>query len=367
MPNQLVPNSTDDQSPILQNLLDEAAKTEANVYLPSGTFLCADIKIPPHVGLIGQGRWSYAGSSGTRLALAHNRAGCLLNVANARQSRLEGLVLDGRRLGHAEAYHHFDDEKGKLVSIDGDRSAPHEIHGVMLHNPLGHHNIGENKEIGLFIDRCHVENFSGDGIHLGHIHYFRVRQCHIFCNAGAGIRVQGWDGFFLDNCISQNAKGGFVSFKGRDWTTASMTFTANRIEWCAAGGIIADADDSNSYILTGNFFDRCGGYALEVNGGESFTVTGNLFRRSSRPEWTADDAKSAHVSLRNASSVCFTGNNFQTGMDDGFGQLSPNTSIILENLKGSVVTNNCLYKGSLKDPIRDLGGHTGTLIEHNVY
>lgn len=63
-----------------------------------------------------------------------------------------------------------------------------------------------------------------------------------------------------------------------------------------------------------------------------------------------------------------TGNAFRAGRDDGGkGKYTPQVGFILKNLSYSVIANNVLYAGYMKDLKLDLGGHGKEFIfENNV-
>ena len=78
-------------------------------------------------------------------------------------------------------------------------------------------------------------------------------------NLGAGLYIDGWDGFILDNWFTANRGGGIVGEK----SAASLTCTSNRIEWNGRGGMIF-LGRGESFNIVGNFFDRSFGPALLI-------------------------------------------------------------------------------------------------------
>src|SRR5690242_15716214 len=48
-----------DDTPAIRKALEKAAKTRGSVYFPEGVFACANLKVPPFVGLCGNPTWSY--------------------------------------------------------------------------------------------------------------------------------------------------------------------------------------------------------------------------------------------------------------------------------------------------------------------
>jgi hypothetical protein len=82
---------------------------------------------------------------------------------------------------------------------------------------------------------------------------FTLRHSMIASNLENGVYVRGCDGYVLDCWLTANGKAGY----GAREPNASVTLTANRIEWNRGGGIVIRG--GNHYNVTGNFFDRSGG------------------------------------------------------------------------------------------------------------
>ncbi len=242
---------TDDTAAI-QKALDKAAETRATVHIPVGVFCCSTLKVPPNVGLSGEPTWDYGRNAGSVLRLRDPSATSLLDVTGAYGVRIAGLCLDGARLGSG-------------------------IHGILLNKP----DYGK-REDAIFIERCRIGNFTGDGIHLSRIWVFTIRHGMVFANQGNGLWYRGWDGFVLDNWFSANRAAGIGAYE----ENASCTFTGNRIEWNARGGLILQG--GNHYNITGNYFDRSGGPAISLiehakSACKVVTLTGNCIYRSGAP------------------------------------------------------------------------------------
>jgi hypothetical protein len=226
-----------------------------------------------------------------------------------------------------------------------------------------------NEEDTPRIDTCRILNFSGDGIRLERIWCFCVRHSHCISNKGCGLRVRGWDGFILDNWFSGNGKAGYGSYD----ENASNTLTGNRIEWNQEGGIVIYG--GSHYNINGNYIDRSGrcGIALlpneKQNSCQTFAITGNVIYRSGKPEWgKKDDYDSCHVRFESVKGVVFIGNALNSGRDDANeGTYSPDYGIVLKGLESSIIKDNVLHNGSLKQLIADLGHHgEGVIIKDNV-
>jgi hypothetical protein len=126
-------------------------------------------------------------------------ATCLLNLTDARGPTIDGLSLYGADLGK-------------------------NIHGMATNRAAF-----ADHEDNLRIERCQVTHFSGDGLHLEPVWVQDLRHSMIAHNKGDGVSFRGWDAHILDNWLSDNDKAGYAArFENEG---ASVTFTANRIEW----------------------------------------------------------------------------------------------------------------------------------------
>lgn len=326
-----------DDTKAIQSALDAAGEKGGTVFVPDGTFRVGQIKFPPHTGLIGNATWSYREPGGAILEFCDASAPCMLNITGARGATIRGLSLVGKSLG----------EKAHAIFMG---ECP-----------------GKNQEDSPVIERCHISGFTGDGIHLSPVWCFSVRSCEIIFNQGNAMSVRGWDGFILDNWFSGNGGAGYASIGHH----ASVTMTGNRIEWNKGGGIVLRG--GSHYNITGNYIDRSGGPGISLIGQDggpclAMTATGNVIYRSGKPEWTdkEDPYASAHVRIEGAHGVVFTGNSLCVGQDDGGGVNSPNYGIVLRALENSVVTNNTMHIGALKQLLCDLGEHKeGAIIRDN--
>jgi hypothetical protein len=325
---------TDDTAAI-QKALDAAAKTQGTVLVPEGVFVCADLKVPTQVGLVGQPAWRYSKPGGSVLRLGDAKARCLLDITEANGATISGLSLDGQDLGEG-------------------------VHGVLSDKP-------EYKtEDAWRIEGCQVGRFSGDGARLNRIWCYSIRHSMFCYNHGDGIWQRGWDGFLLDNWLSGNRGAGY----GAREENAAMTITGNRIEWNRGGGLVSH--HGNSYNLTGNYFDRSGGPAITLLGNEGeactrFTMTGNIISRSGAPWRELDKLDSAQARFERCQGIVFTGNSLNVGRDDGNkGEWSPRCGIVYGRLENSVIKDNVLHRGALEELLVDLGGHgEGVIVKDN--
>ncbi|MHB9134803.1 MAG: right-handed parallel beta-helix repeat-containing protein [Armatimonadota bacterium] len=326
-----------DDTAAFQRALDAAGKNSGTVFVPEGTYLCGEIQMPPHTGLVSNATWGYRTSGGAVIKLNDPKATCLVNITGAVGATINGLTLHGAQLGE-------------------------NIHAIYM-GPKD----DKVEEDAPRIERCHISNFTGDGICLDPAWCFSVRSCEVIFNGGHGLYVRGWDGFILDNWFSGNGKAGYGSYG----PNASVTMTGNRIEWNKGGGIRIHG--GTHYNITGNYIDRSGGPAIRLqNRDESpclcITVTGNVIYRSGKPEWTEEGPyESCHAYLDGAHGLVFTGNTMCIGQDDGGGTNSPQYGIVVHNLKNSIVKDNALHIGAITEIFTDLGDHEdGVIIKDNT-
>jgi len=325
-----------DDTQAIQKAIDAAAEAKGAVFVSPGTYLCSTIKTHRNIGLVGIPAWDYRRGGGSVLKLADDKAACLLDITEGAGITVDGLSLDGGRLG------------------DG-------IHGIFMNKP------DEGREEDAFrIERSRVYHFTGDGVRLMHSWCFTLRQSSIAANKGDGVFVNGWDGFLIDNWLSGNGGCGF----GRG-ELCSVTMTANRIEWNKEGGILLQG--ATAYNITGNYIDRSGkaGIALlsskEWGVSKQITVTGNVVYRSGK-DADPDSLDSSHILLDGVAGLTVVGNVCMAGQDDfKKGAWTPSLGIVCRGLTSAIVKDNALHNGALKELFRDLGGHgDGVIIKDNV-
>jgi hypothetical protein len=319
----------------LQKALDAAGERGGAVFLPPGTYRTGELHVRPNTALVGVPAWNYHGPGGTTLHLADADSTCLLNLTEAQGCSIQGLALDGARHGK-------------------------NIHGMFVDRS----DFGK-REDAFRIEQCQVTGFSGDGAKLACVWCFSVRHSMFAFNGGDGINLHGWDGFLLDNWLSGNAKAGYAA---RD-DNASVTFTANRVEWNREENMLITAGDG--YQITGNFFDRAGtcGIALRKSTKEpcsQITITGNFFKRSGK---LADPAShdSSQIFLDGSEGVTCIGNTIQSGMDDSAqGTRTPSYGIVYGGLQNCVIRDNVMHDGATRKLLVDVGGHgEGVIVSDN--
>jgi hypothetical protein len=323
-----------DDTLALQRAFDAASEHSGGVFIPPGVYLTNELHVRPGTAITGVAAWNYSGPGGSVLRLAGANSTCLLNLTDARGSSIEGLALDGRSLGSG-------------------------IHGIFVNRTAY-----AKHEDGFRIDRCQVARFTGDGANLACVWCFSIRHSMFAYNKGDGINLRGWDGFLIDNWLSGNQRAGFAARH----ENASITFTANRVEWNGEENMLITGGDG--YQITGNFFDRAGtvGIALRksTRGCVQVTITGNFIKRSGKLA-VAETHDSAQILLEGSEGVTCIGNSIQAGRDDGnAGIFSPSYGIVYQGLRNCVVRDNVLHDGALKQLMLDLGDqHEGVIVADN--
>jgi len=321
-----------DDSAAFQRALEAAAESRGTVFVPDGVFRCADVKVPPQTGLVGNPTWRYTEPGGSILRLSNEKAACLLNLTGAIGCTINGLCLDGGKLGEG-------------------------VHGILVDKP------DYITEDAFRIERCWVARFTGDGVHLGRIWCFSIRHSMVAFNRGNGLWLKGWDGFVLDNWFSGNRQAGFGAFE----ENASITMVGNRIEWNQLGGIVLHA--GGHYNISSNYIDRSGGPGIDLHDRcRQMTIVGNVIYRSGKPWRELSKHDSSHARLEGGEGIVFSGNMMTMGRDDGGkGDWSPRCAMVYGGLTNSVIASNVMHNAALEELMIDLGGHgEGVVVRDNV-
>lgn len=331
----------------IQKALDAAGKNEfgGEVIVPPGVYLTGELRIPAHVKFSGAHAWSIQHSGGSILRLNDDKATCMLNITKAIGSTISGLSLVA-------------DREGK------------DIHGIAF---LREDFFDHPEEDTLRIENCHIRRFSGSGIYLQFACAFSVRHCQIYENGGDGMHLNSWDAFIVDNWFSSN-EGWGVRCDDYGINTSAMMFTANRVEWNKKGGFFLR--HAKLWQIVGNSFDRQGGPAIHIAEGippspeldprwvkipcHAITITGNVFSRNAANfKGDLEDYDLCHIRMHECFGVTVTGNTMLVGLSDNVleGEQSPKYGIVVDRLKGCVITANTMYNGYTAKDILDLGGH----------
>ena len=323
----------------IQKALDAAAECHGLVTVPPGDYATGKLHVHGSgVCVRGFSGWAYHVEGASVLRLNDENADCLIDLTGGFGATLQGLGLVGGKLGE-------------------------NVHGILLHWDRPN---GGGQEDTFTVDDCRVDGFSGDGIHLDHVWAFTLRHSMLIFNKGNGMWLEGFDGFISDTMITANEQWGVSGI------AASLTFTGNRVEWNRKGGFFFPFGDSMN--ITGNFFDRSFGPALELgspdSGMNNTAVTGNLFRRSGayyagQEEPTPE--RSCHIRMTNGKGVTITGNTFRSGRDDGRkGIVTPEYGIRLGGCVGCICQMNTLTEGAGTQLIVEESENPDSLISNNV-
>ena len=98
--------------------------------------------------------------------------------------------------------------------------------------------------------------------------------------------------------------------------------------------------------------------------GRFASLSSFLVAKYGKPDWgLQDEFDSSQVRFEYAKGLTFTGNVMNAGRDDGGrGGFSPDYGMVLKGLETSVVKDNTLYQGAMKQVILDQGGHAGDVV-----
>ncbi len=334
-----VPDGKTDSTAAIQTCIDKAGENGGEVLVPAGKYSTGSLRISGKgVAFTGVAAWGFQSDGGSVLILNDESADCMLNITGGFGCSIRGLCFNGGQLGK-------------------------NIHGIKLY--WDEYN-GGSEEDSPTIDECRIGCFTGNGIHFEHVWCFTLRHSMIHRNFGAGLYIDGWDAFILDNWFTANRGGGI---RGGE-TACSITATGNRIEWNKTSGIIIP--DGCCVNLTGNYIDRSFGPALYLGGGknvDSITATGNIFYRSGAlkdGEEFSDPYLNSHIYLKGVKGSCFSGNSFRVGRNDnGTGEYSPDFAVVLDGTESVVITGNSFFGGSMKDSFVFVSDNEATVIENN--
>ena len=322
----------------IQKALDEASLCEGKVIVPPGKYLTGSLKLKGKgITIEGTAAWSYRSVGGSTLILNDQDADCLIDITGSFGCSIINLNLTMNKFNNNKI-----------------------IHGIKLY--WDKYNGGSEEDTPL-IDGCKISNFSGDGIHLEHVWCFSIRHSMLCYNKGNGLFIDGWDGFILDNWFSYNEGYGLLGGN----VVASITATGNRVEWNKAGGFKIGFGDS--FNITGNFFDRGEGPAIDLGGEKTIslaTITSNIFRRPGATQSPKDKFDSCHLRLSNCSNIIVQSNTMRLGRNDGGGGiLSPNYGFVIRNCTNCIIAYNTMEKAVLKE-LFILENNTNCIIDNNI-
>ena len=241
----VLPDNYDDQSQLLQKVLDRASKENKPVFLPPGKYVVSNLNLPPRTRLMG--------ISGTS-RLIYGGGGAMLSGNGCELLDIEGLTLDGvnRKLG---------EEFGGLLHV---RACPRVV-----------------------VENCSFVGSQGAAISLdtcgGRIDQSRISGAAgvagLFSVNATGLSIQG-------NEVSDCANGGILVHRwaiGDDNTLVS----GNRVQRIAAkGGGTGQRGNgvnlfrANGVIVSNNHISNCAFSAIRANSASNVQITGNTCLQS---------------------------------------------------------------------------------------
>ncbi len=323
-----------DDTLAIQDALDAAGVVRGVVFFPPGVYSTSMLKVPSHTGLEAHPTWGYKDPGGTVLKLRDGGVPCLLHIGGSAAVRIVGLALEGGNLG----------VNVRGISLEGQPAK------------------GENS---LQIERTYVGQFTGTGAYLPGAWAYWIRSSLFFANRGDAVHVTGSDVFIYDSTFIGNGGYGI-----RQAGTGATIISGNRIEWNHLGGILIEK--GHGFNIVGNQIDRSGGPGLHMRGTAPFpvgggTITGNWFNRGGHLV-PMDAPECCHVLLEHVRDVVFTANLFNVGKgDSGEGGLSPTYAFVYRDLCESIVKDNIMRKGAVKQSLLDLGNRdSNVLFRDNV-
>ncbi len=309
----------------IQKALDHAQAVRGCVVVPPGVYLTGRLTMRPHTRFEGKSAWSFRSDGLSVLKLNAPDTDCLLDITGAFGASIVGLSLNGALLGS-------------------------DIHGIKLYWEKYN---GGSEEDSPTIEDCRIGKFTGNGVHFEHVWCFSIRHSMIHGNQGCGLYIDGWDAFILDNWFTGNRNGGILGGE----CVAAVTATGNRVEWNRRAGFCFPKG-GDAVNLTGNFFDRSFGPAIQLGGTDGgfrdCCISGNVFRRNGCPDgmdFTSPCANS-HIYLDGVSNITVTANTMRFGVNDnGKGTKSPDYSVVIRNSDCVIVQSNTMHCGYQKDAI----------------
>ena len=238
------PGAVDDQSKVFAKMLVEASDRDQPVFLPPGTYLVSNLKLPARVRLSGV-------PGATRIDYGGN--GHLMMAEQAEHIELTGLVLDGSNRWLADY-----------------------TQGLLDLRRVAH----------LVIDNCQVTGSGKNGLALEHVSG-RVGRSDISGAADAGIYSVEAGGLEISgNTVSDCANGGILVHR---WQAAEdgTIVTGNRVQRIGArsGGTGQNGNGINAFragnvIISGNVVSDCAFTAVRANSASNLQITGNTCSRS---------------------------------------------------------------------------------------
>ncbi|PBB43987.1 TIGR03808 family TAT-translocated repetitive protein [Mesorhizobium sp. WSM3866] len=238
------PGALDDQSKAFAKMLSDASDRDAPVFLPPGTYLVSNLKLPARVRLSGV-------PGATRIVYGGN--GHLMMAEQAEHIELSGLVLDGSNRWLADY-----------------------TQGLLDLRRVAH----------LAIDNCQVTGSGKNGLALEHVSG-RIGRCDFSGAADAGIYSVEAGGLEISgNTVSDCANGGILVHRWQQAEDGTIV-SGNRVQRIGArsGGTGQNGNGINAFragnvIISANVVSDCAFSAIRANSSSNLQITGNTCSRS---------------------------------------------------------------------------------------
>jgi uncharacterized secreted repeat protein (TIGR03808 family) len=370
----LHPGGAEDQSRVLQNAIDAAARVRAPLAIAPGMYRAGNLKLPAGAQLLGV-------RGATQIILSEGSS--LLAAAGADHITLSGLVLEGGKhpLGDARGLVHLEGCRAvRVVDCEMRACGSHGIRCVAVEGEVSGNTLTDIADVailsynaaGLLLARNTIIGAGNNGIQI-------IRE------------ESGDDGtMVLDNRIENiaNRSGGSGQYGNaiNAFRAGNVIVRGNRIRHCAfsavrgntasnihiEGNSISDAGEVALYaefgfegaIIANNSVD---GAAIGVSvtnfneGGRLAVVQGNIIRnlKAQRPPGT-DPGDSAGVGISVEADTAVTGNVIEN---------APLAGIMLgwgRYLRDVAATGNVVRKADIGIAVSVTPGSATTLIADNV-
>lgn len=313
-----------DDTLAIRRALAAAPSPGGVVFFPPGHYLTDTVYPQNNITLMGHSAFGYQQEPGGAVISPLKPFQARLIDLNGKSGvRLCGLTLHGRDFG------------ADMCGVYTSRTGVHEQN--------------------IIIDHCRVEHFSGSGVSMGEAHVWCLRHSIFMENGLDGLDASvAFDGWIIDCMFVLNGRHG-VSLNN------TVAVTGCRIEHNRQAGVLVNRHFGHHLQFTGNLFCSQFGPAIEILEGNvrAIAMTGNTFRNSGRST-TGDLFRDCHVRFEGVQGLVFTGNALHVLWCN-----NPSYGMVLRKLKDSVVANNTLFKGAMKELIHDLGDHENSVIENN--
>lgn len=239
-----VPGAESDRSRVLQRMIEQAARENAPVFLPPGTYPVSNLTLPDNARITG-----VAGAS----RIVYTGGGYLLAAENAKRIELSNVVIDG-----------------------GNRALGENASALLQFTAVGE----------VLIDNCEVVGSRKYGIQMercgGRVERSRIAdasQAAVYAIDSAGLSIS-------DNTVTDCDNGGILVHRwetGEDGTIVSR----NRITQIGAsdGGTGQNGNGINVFragnvMVTDNHVSDCAFTAIRANSASNVQISGNQCHRS---------------------------------------------------------------------------------------